>query len=260
MLIDAHLHLQDIQVKGVLTETLACAWDFGVCRFCCNSTRSSDWPVVEEIVRLDDRIFPFFGVHPWYAEKVKPGWDSELERFLRNRNAGVGEIGLDKTRKDIDFTRQTQVFHRQLEIAGHLEKPFSVHCVRAWGDLTSILKSNLTPRSRFVMHSYQGSPEMLREFLDLGAYVSFSWRTLQREAESVQRLIQLVPLDRLLLETDFPYTESNQLENDVSAMKYFECLRGVYMLAALAKGIDQDTLEKAVWANGTAFLFGTPAR
>ncbi|MFA5168430.1 MAG: TatD family hydrolase [Candidatus Omnitrophota bacterium] len=260
MLIDAHLHLQDIQVKGVLTEILARAWDFGVCRFYCNSTQFSNWSEVEEIERLDDRIFPFFGVHPWYAEEVQPGWDSELEHFLRNRNAGVGEIGLDKARKDIDFARQTQIFHRQLEIAGHLAKPFSVHCVRAWGDLTNILKSNLTPRSRFVMHSYQGSPEMLREFLDLGAYVSFSWKTLQRETESMQGLVRLVPLDRLLLETDFPYTGSHQLEDDVSAMKYFECLRGVYALAALAKGIDQDTLEKAVWANGTAFLFGTLAR
>jgi TatD DNase family protein len=260
MLIDTHLHLQDIRAQGILAEILARAWDFDVHRFCCNSAQPSDWPVVEEIERHDDRIFPFFGVHPWHAEKVQPGWDRELERFLRHREAGVGEIGLDKARKDVDFARQTQIFYRQLEIAGRLEKPFAVHCVRAWGDLSNILKSNLSSRSRFVMHSYQGSPEMLREFLDLGAYISFSWKTFQREAESIQNLIRLVPLDRLLLETDFPYTEPHQLESEVSAGQYFECLRGVYALAALAKGTDLETLEKAVWANGTAFLSGASAR
>lgn len=260
MLIDTHLHLQDIRDKGTLAEILARAWDHDTRRFCCHSVQSADWPVVEEIARLDDRVFPFFGVHPWYAEKVPPGWDIQLELFLKHRNAGVGEIGLDKARKDIDFARQAQIFHRQLEIAGRLGKPFAVHCVRAWGDLASILKSNLTPHSRFVMHSYQGSPEMLRTFLDLGAYISFSWKNFQRKNEPLQNLMRLVPLDRLLLETDFPYTEPHQLESDMSAVKYFECLRGIYMLAALAKGIDQDSLEKAVWDNGTAFLFGTSAR
>ena len=64
----------------------------------------------------------------------------------------------------------------------------------------------------------------------------------------------------LLLETDFPYTEPGKIGADVHDEKYFETLQGVYNLAGRAKGIEETALEKAVWANGTAFLSGTPAR
>ena len=136
----------------------------------------------------------------------------------------------------------------------------AIHCVRAWGDLLNILRSNLTPGSRFMMHSFHGSPEMLRSFLELGAYISFSWKILCHGTEEIMNLIRQVPMDRLLLETDFPYTEPHRMGTDITAGKYFECLRGVYSLAACAKEIEEDELEKRVWENGTAFLHRTSAR
>lgn len=239
---------------------LALADQLRVGQFASHGTRPEDWPAVEKSAAEDRRVAPFFGVHPWYADKLSADWYEVLESFLkRNSSAGVGEAGLDKARH-VDFARQTEVFHRQLEIAGRLARPLAIHCVRAWSDLLNILRRSLPAKMRFMIHSFQGSPQMLRDFLSLGAYISFSWKSLQRDTEESIMLMRNVPLDRLLLETDFPYTEPGRIGADAHDEKYFECLQGIYNLAVRAKGIGEDSLEKAVWANGTAFLFGTSAR
>jgi Tat protein secretion system quality control protein TatD with DNase activity len=111
-----------------------------------------------------------------------------------------------------------------------------------------------------MVHSFQGSSQVLKDLLSLGAYISFSWKSLQRDTEESIALMRNVPLDRLLLETDFPYAEPGRIGADAHDEKYFESLQGIYNLAVRAKGIEEDALEKAVWANGTAFLSGTPAR
>ena len=260
MFADMHLHLQDIPDTIMRRSILALAQDMKVGQFVCNGTRPEDWAAVEKFAAEDKQVMPFFGVHPWYAAGLPKDWYETLESFLRrNPDAGVGEAGLDKVR-NIDFARQAEIFHRQLEIAGRLSRPLALHCVRAWSDLLNILKRSLPAKTRFMIHSYQGSLEMLREFLKLGGYISFSWKSLQRDTEESISLMRAVPLDRLLLETDFPYTEPGKIGADVHDEKYFEVLQGVYNLAVRSKGIEEDSLEKAVWANGTAFLSGTPAR
>ncbi|MFA5160494.1 MAG: TatD family hydrolase [Candidatus Omnitrophota bacterium] len=260
MFTDMHLHLQDIPDAQMRKSILTLAEQLHAGQFVSNGTRPDDWPAVEKLAAEDRRVVPFFGVHPWFAEKLPADWYVTLEGFLkRNPAAGVGETGLDKAR-NVDFARQTEVFHRQLEIAGRLARPLAIHCVRAWSDLLNILKRSLPPKTRFMIHSYQGSREMLRDFLSLGAYISFSWKSLQRDTEESIALMRDVPVNRLLLETDFPYTEPGKIGADVHDEKYFETLQGVYNLAGRAKGIEEDALEKAVWANGTAFLSGTPAR
>ncbi len=260
MLIDSHVHLQDIQSEKVRASLLSRARGLMVGKFVCNATRPEDWPLVRDIARGDDRVVPFYGVHPWFADKVATGWDAELERFLSVPGAGIGEIGLDRIKSEINFARQTEIFHRQIEIAGRLARPFAIHCARAGSDILGILKRDLAPRQRFMVHSYQGSPEMLRSFLDLGAFISFSWKILSRGTEETMDLVRQIPLDRLLLETDFPYTQPGKLSPEANVEDYFECLVRIYALAAQTKGIAEEKLQDAVWKNGTVFLSGTAAR
>ncbi len=260
MLADMHLHLQDIPDIHMCRSVLSLAQDLRTGRFICNGTRPEDWDAVEKFAAEDRRVVPFFGVHPWFAEKLPENWHAILEDLLKRRpKAGVGEIGLDKARS-INLMHQTEIFRRQLETAGRLKRPIAIHCVRAWSDLLNALRRSLPPQTRFMIHSYQGSREMLRDFLKLGAYISFSWKSLQRDTEESIELMRDVPMDRLLLETDFPYTEPGRIGADVHDEKYYETLQGVYDLAERAKGIDVEALEKAVWENGTAFLSGTSAR
>jgi len=260
MLIDSHIHLQDIKEEKVRFALLSRARGLAVGRFVCNGTRPGDWALVRELAKDDDRVVPFYGVHPWFADQVTVGWDAELERFLDSSVAGIGEIGLDRVKTEINFARQTEVFHRQLEIAGRLARPFAIHCARAGSDILGILKRNLSSRARFMVHSYQGSPEMLRDFLDLGAYISFSWKILSRGTEETMGLVRQVPLDRLLLETDFPYIQPGKLSPGANVEDYFECLCRIYELVAHTKGLEEVKLQEAVWKNGQVFLSGTSAR
>lgn len=260
MLSDAHLHFQDVPDVQMFKSILKLAEHLNTGRFVCNGIRQEDWPSVEKIAAADRRVVPFYGVHPWAAENVMPGWDEQLEGFLKRRpDSGMGEVGLDKTR-GINLMRQTEVLRCQIAIAGRLGRPIALHCVQAWSGVLNILKRDLPKGVRFMIHSYFGSREMLREFLALGGYISFSWKSLQRDVEESMALIRAVPLDRLLLETDFPYTEPGRIGADAHDEKYFETLQGVYNLAARAKDIDEAVLEKAVWDNGTAFLSGASAR
>ena len=260
MLTDMHVHLQDIPDPLMCKSILSLGQDLRTGQFVCNGTRPEDWQAVEKFAAEDRRVVPFFGVHPWYAGKLPSDWYGLLEDFLkRNPKAGVGEVGLDKA-CPVDFARQTEVFHRQIEIARRFARPLSIHCVRAASAILNVLKRSLPPKTRFMIHSYQGSKEMMRELLNLGAYISFSWKSLQRDTEESIALMRNVPLDRLLLETDFPYTEPGRVGADAHDEKYYETLQGVYDLAERAKGVDVEALEKAVWKNGTAFLSGAPAR
>jgi len=260
MLTDMHLHLQDIPDRLMCKSILDLAQDLRTGRFVSNGTRPEDWPLVEKSSEEDRRVVPFFGVHPWYVEKLPTDWYETLQNYLKsNPAAGVGEVGLDKSR-NVDFARQTEVFHRQLEIAGRLARPLAIHCVRAWSDLLNVLRRSLPAKTRFMIHSYQGSPQMLKDFLSLGGYISFSWKSVQRDTEESIALMRKVPLDRLLLETDFPYTEPGRIGADAHDEKYYETLQGIYDLAERAKGVDVEALEKAVWANGTAFLSGASTR
>lgn len=260
MLIDAHIHLQAIQDLKTRTTLLDQIAKVHVEKLICNGIQPEDWSGVDEIAQGNERVLPFFGVHPWYADKVVSGWDAVLEHFLKKTEAGIGEVGLDKLRTEIDWRKQIEVFQRQLQIAKELSKPLAIHCVRAWGDLLLLLKQHLSSGMRFMTHSYRGSLEVMRELLDLGAYISFSWKSFQHQTGTVNDLIKEVPLERLLLETDFPYIEPHKIGTDISVERYFECLRGTYALAARAKGMNETELEKAVWENGQAFLHRTTAR
>lgn len=260
MLIDSHMHLQDIQEEKVRTGLLSRARELAVGKFVCNGTRPEDWATVAAIAKRDHRVIPFFGVHPWYAAKVVPGWDKDLENFLSGIPSGVGEIGLDKFRKEVDFPKQTDIFQRQLEMAAHRRVPAAIHCVRAEGALLEILGKMTVSLPPFMVHSYRGSLEMLREFLKLGAYISFSLKNLFRENEEVRAIVREVPEDRLLLETDFPYVRPHQMGTDVSEEAYSQNICGIYEAAARIRGITEVQLRESVRENGTAFLSGIIAR
>lgn len=252
MLIDAHIHLQNH--PGFRSDLLNQAKEYCVGQFFCNAIKPEEWGMVQLIANTDARVVPFFGVHPWNAEKVQIGWDQALEKCLTRQPSGIGEIGLDKYRAGHTYEKQVAVFCRQLEMAVRLSKPVSIHCVQAWGDLLEMLRKDLPSASRFLLHSYHGSLEMLREFLKLGAYISFSWKSFQRLGTEMRDLVKEVPLDRLFLETDFPYLEPQRPGAEIHMDKYKQCLHEAYAFAAHAKDMKEHELEEKVWANGTAFL------
>ena len=198
---DAHSHLQEYASTRELDAALEAAKAAGVKTVLCNGTSPADWERVSALAAGHKGIIPCFGLHPWFVGKVRPGWLGLLEGFLSRSPSCVGEIGLDKAASS-DFAEQEESFRAQLRLAKKLERPVSIHCVRAWGRLLEVLKEERPPA--FMLHAYGGPPEMTGELAGLGAYFSFSGAVLDPEREKMRKALLAAPPERLLFETESP--------------------------------------------------------
>ena len=90
--------------------------------------------------------------------------------------------------------------HLQVE----LDRPATIHCLRAWGALDEILRRVPLPRRGFLLHAYGGPAEMVAGFAELGAYFSFNGSFLAEKKTRQRAAFRSVPADRLLVETDAP--------------------------------------------------------
>ncbi|ESQ41752.1 hypothetical protein EUTSA_v10014121mg [Eutrema salsugineum] len=206
-LFDAHCHLQDARIISKAPQLISSAVASGVSAFAVNGVSEKDWNLVKEMGAQYPSVVPCFGIHPWYVAERSPHWFETLKSlFETTPTAAVGEIGLDKGSKgrEIDFSDQVSVFRQQLELAKELNKPASVHCVRAFGDLLEITKSVGPFPAGVILHSYLGSAEMVPEFAKLGAYFSFSGFLMSMSEKKAKKMLKAVPSDRILLETDSP--------------------------------------------------------
>lgn len=171
----------------------------------------------------NDAVFPFYGVHPWYAASVDDDWLVQLVARVQSTACGLGEIGLDsvhaKRGHHFDklsdrplWERQKAVFEMQLKLAQKFDRPVSLHAVHAWPDIFAALEKYPV---QAMVHQFAGSLEVTKRLLDLGVYLSFG----PIQHEKVQEVIKYVPLDRLFLECEDGsdlvglYTKMAELKN-----------------------------------------------
>lgn len=151
-------------------------------------------------------LYAALGVHPHDADQWDPQVAAQLARLLSQhpKAKALGEIGLDYHYDLSPRPVQRRAFQEQLELARQLDKPVILHVREAYGDAMDILRAQPRPLDG-VMHCFSGSPEIARECLELGLYVAFGGAVTFHNARKVLESAALVPLDRLLLETDCPY-------------------------------------------------------
>lgn len=234
-LFDAHCHLQDPRILSKAHQLIKTAQDKGVARFAVNGVCEQDWHLVKNLAETYPCVIPCFGLHPWYVAERSPDWFKTLKDYFDSTpSAAVGEIGVDKGSqgRKIDFSEQVEVLTQQLELAKELNKPASIHCVRAFGDLLELMKSVGPFPAGVILHSYLGSAEMVPEFSKLGAYFSFSGFLMSLKANKAKKMLKMVPSDRILLETDAPdaLPKSNIdsllfVEGDASLSEEFQAQR-----------------------------------
>lgn len=200
---DAHNHLQDEWLAPHLARILAARESLGIAGMVVNGTCEEDWPRVAELAAEHAWIRPSYGVHPWHVDGISEHW---RERFVERLDAGVcvGEIGLDRWKTDRNFDRQLEVFRGQLAEAARRNAPTTIHCLRAWGALWDEVREGEVPARGFLLHAYGGPVEMVRGFVERGAFFSFSGSFLARGRERKLEPFRVIPLDRLLVETDAP--------------------------------------------------------
>jgi len=165
-----------------------------------------------EIASQHQNIWATVGLHP--NDNLGEEFNAdEYEKLLKtNKVVAMGEIGLDyyRTTEEADKQFQRDRFEQQLAVAIKADKPIIIHSRDAGkgsvgvvhADLLAILQNNL-PARRGVAHSFTGTIDEARKYLDLGFYISFNG--IITFARQYDELVKFVPLDRVLLETDAPF-------------------------------------------------------
>lgn len=151
-----------------------------------------------------DYIYAAAGVHPECVDDLPEDWLAQIRRIAQEtpKVRAIGEIGLDYHYDGCDPEKQKAVFTAQLALAKELDLPVILHVRDAIGDAMEILREY---RPRGVMHCYSGSAETAKEILSLGLYISFTGVLTFKNARKALEVLELLPAERFLLETDCPY-------------------------------------------------------
>ena len=198
---DSHAHYDDERFDGIIDELLPKIHKMGVGKIincgCDNETN-------QKCLAIADK-FPFVysavGIHPCSIDSGTT--IDDIREFARHKKCvAIGEIGLDYYWEPDKKEAQKKVFIEQILLAKELSLPVIVHDRDAHGDVLEILKEY---KPKGVVHSFSGSVEMAKEILKLGMYLGIGGVITFNNAKKLPDVVKMLPLDRLLLETDAPY-------------------------------------------------------
>lgn len=200
---DSHCHLQDDAFSEDVEEVFHRAELEGIGLIVPGYTMESSEKAIE-FCRQHAQSWALVGVHPhdskdWTANDVET-----MKNWLkRPRVVGIGEIGLDYHYNNSPPDVQRRVFQTQMTLARDLNIPVSVHTREAEDDTLHILQE--VGHHQGVIHCFTGSEEFAQAILSLGWYISFSGAITFKSAHSLRGIVQNVPMNRILIETDSPY-------------------------------------------------------
>lgn len=206
-MIDTHCHIDEEAYAADREEMLARQREAGVEAIVVPGVNVASVESVMEVCRAHkDFCYPALGLHP---EDVKADWKEALEtieeaiRANRSELVAVGEIGLDYYWDTTYKAEQQEVLRRQLALADELNLPVILHNRNATDDMLRILKE--TPTSSPVLfHCFSGSRETAQELMKRGYYVGIGG-VLTFKNSKLREHLDVVPLERIVLETDGPY-------------------------------------------------------
>ncbi|KAF0221330.1 MAG: TatD DNase family [Geobacteraceae bacterium] len=203
MFIDTHCHLDDSSLSLRLSEVLDNGSRAGVERYIVPGVDPAGWEGIAALADTCPDVYPAFGLHPLRADLYNERLPDRLETILK-RAVAVGEIGLDYTRADLSREAQIVAFRGQLRSAVTAGLPVLIHCRKAFEDLLRILREEGVRQVGGVMHAFSGSPEVARECIRLGFYISVAGTVTYRNAVKPLEVVRSIPLEYLMLETDAP--------------------------------------------------------
>lgn len=206
MFFDTHAHLNAEQYNKDLAEVIDRAQKEGVSNIV---VVGFDRPTIEKAMKLTeeyDFIYACVGWHPVDAIDMTEEdllWIEELTKHPKV--VALGEMGLDyywdKSPKEI----QKEVFRRQIRLAKKVELPIVIHNRDATADIVEILKEEEAKEVGGIMHCFSGSPETAKECTDMNFYISLGGPVTFKNAKKPKEVAEVIPLEKLLIETDCPY-------------------------------------------------------
>ena len=205
MIFDTHAHFDDEQFdtdREALLDSMAAG---GVGTIVNASASVESWDKVLGLTEKYPFIYGMIGVHPDEAGSLDEEKFRRMEELLgREKIVAVGEIGLDYYWDKEEHDTQKYWFIRQLELAAKKHMPVSVHSREAASDTMEIMKK-YGAGMQAVIHCYSYSLEMAREYVKMGYYIGVGGVVTFKNARKLKEVVQEIPLERIVLETDCPY-------------------------------------------------------
>lgn len=207
MLIDTHAHLTDKAFEGEEEKIIQEAKDCTVKKIITSGYNLPSSKMAVEFCHAHEDIYASVGIYPENIYEL----DEEVEKSLAElahdeKVVAIGEIGLQYTDGMPDREVQKRGFVKQIRLAHDLRKPIVIHCREAYGDTLEILKANkeyLTYGG--TMHCFGGSEQVAKELIKLGLHISVGGVSTFKNAERLRDVLRVVPIEKILLETDCPY-------------------------------------------------------
>ena len=208
-LIDTHCHLTFEPLADDIEGVLERSRSAGVTAWITIGTDPQHNRKVIELADRFEHMYATVGVHPHDAKDVTGKTVAELKELARGEKVvAVGETGLDYHYDFSQHADQRRTFVAQLEIARELNLPVIIHCREAFDETLEILERFIGLEGRLkgvVFHCFSGSAEQARMVLDHGFYISLTGVVTFKNAAKAQLVAKMVPVDKLMLETDCPY-------------------------------------------------------
>ena len=208
-MIDTHCHLTNKHYRTRVPEVLAEARADGVRGLITVATTSEDSRAALDLAEAHDAVWCTAGVHPLYADRPRD-WDAVRAVAEHDRCVAWGELGLDNHYEEPPRDQQDACLSEHLAMiesaAGDgLAMPIVVHCREAFDELLAAFRDAPFDPARYVFHCFTGGPDEARRVLDFGAWISFTGVVTFKNAKATAEAAKLVPLDRMMVETDAPY-------------------------------------------------------
>ncbi|MGT2934142.1 TatD family hydrolase [Streptococcus catagoni] len=244
---DTHTHLNVENFRGKEAEELSLAKEMGVVA---HNVVGFDHETIAGALTLAQNypeIYASIGWHPTEAGSYNQAVEDMIVSHLKDPKViALGEIGLDYHWMEDPKEVQIEVFKRQIQLSKDYQLPFVVHTRDALEDTYQVIKEAGVGPCGGIMHSYSGSLKMAQKFVDLGMMISFSGVVTFKKARDIQEAAQLLPLDKILVETDAPYlapVPKRGRENRTAYVRY------VVDKIANLRGIPVEELAEATYNN-----------
>lgn len=205
MIFDTHAHYDDGQFDTDREELLGAMEAGGVGTIVDAGSTLESWDKILELTERYPFIYGAIGIHPDEAGTLdEAGMERMAELLDRDKIVAVGEIGLDYYWDKENHDVQKHWFIRQLDMARERQMPVIIHSREAAADTMDIMKQHASGM-KAVIHCYSYSAEMAKEYVKMGYYIGVGGVVTFKNAKKLKQVVQEIPLERILLETDCPY-------------------------------------------------------
>ncbi len=254
--IDSHCHIDGEQFDADRDAVVQRAQETGVVAMLNIGTGDPHSGEIERAVTVAERydnVYAAVGVHPHDAKLYDDAAEEHLmDLASREKVIAWGEIGLDYYYDHSPREVQRDVFRRQIRTARSLDLPIIIHSRDADDETVEILTEECSYNGfRGIMHCFGGTPAMAEALMKIGFMISFAGNVTFKKAENLRDAARVVPLDRLLIETDCPFLTPIPFRGKRNEPSF---VAHTATFLAEMYGIETETLAQATTSNFLSFF------